>query len=755
MNIEQHTQVYQLGKCLKRTVCVLMTFILACQPVLVSAAPSNPNITQQFKQVEERLEKLRTSIDQSKFDMDELLDQLDYDHENIVDYVRNKIAYEPYHGVLRGAKGALISQSGNSADQALLLVTLLKNAGFGGRLVVGSIDKERQSFLLNAASGTIKNMAPHSKPIEELAVKAAGVSRQLLEVLSQSSLALDLKTIIEGEIQDYFWVEFKESPSSEWVAIHPISSDKNLDQRISQKLSAREYFSDSIPDDLLHKVSIQFFIDQKMGDEILTHSLMDEYIRPSANLFTKNVSISILPASMSDPAFYRDLDETNKFWLNGELFFPVLNQAVPENVQLFDTSGNALPAEAASNVGALFSTVNRRTGAALDSIRKLGEDRSENTNMPSIQLKKLWYRVKLISPGGKQKNFDRTIVSRDQSMADEEFFSTIVKTINFSIANGRIHNEYIKNTYFEYMSAILQAEKTIYQSKVTGSDLDILATEASIEGYRLLLYHFLSNDSVDENTLLYRSSPNVISHIRSPLPTFTEAEVVDVISNEKVALKFSAGQIEVDQVSLFSAGVYETYLEGASFFLPKSQLKNTSTGLHSSSTIADSTVVAKLEDIDKLPKKFQETAREFLVDELKEGYVMIIPSDSLSGNDVPGWWRYNNETGTVLGMGIVDGYYGGVETAEYILSDALLTTAYIKVMKGTAAMLTCAFLFNLGKARTGALAVSGFTFACLKIGIDAETCGLLASIVGIGAGTVTGEAARTPFLVRCMVALGS
>ena len=43
-------------------------------------------------------------------------------------YVRDHIVFEPYSGVLKGARGTFLTASGNGADQALLLAALMRAA---------------------------------------------------------------------------------------------------------------------------------------------------------------------------------------------------------------------------------------------------------------------------------------------------------------------------------------------------------------------------------------------------------------------------------------------------------------------------------------------------------------------------------------------------------------------------------------------------------------------------------------------------
>lgn len=72
------------------------------------------------------VEQLRQVIDRSHFDVEALIEALGWDPEAIIRFVGKEVEFEQYPGLLRGAKGTLMSRAGNSLDQALLLAILLK-----------------------------------------------------------------------------------------------------------------------------------------------------------------------------------------------------------------------------------------------------------------------------------------------------------------------------------------------------------------------------------------------------------------------------------------------------------------------------------------------------------------------------------------------------------------------------------------------------------------------------------------------------
>ncbi len=80
-----------------------------------------------------------------------LAGQLEFDLERMFRFVADEVAYEPYAGVLRGAKGALRGRVANSADKAVLLASLLEVSQIPYRYVSGTLDDTTAAAVLSSA----------------------------------------------------------------------------------------------------------------------------------------------------------------------------------------------------------------------------------------------------------------------------------------------------------------------------------------------------------------------------------------------------------------------------------------------------------------------------------------------------------------------------------------------------------------------------------------------------------------------------
>jgi len=115
--------------------------------------------------------------------------KLDYDPQAIFDFLRTEIGYESYTGSLRGARGTLWSNAGNSLDEASLGVALFRASGIPARYAQGTLsDPLAQELILSMFSnpfrvlGRLDLQAPMADPAHD---------PQLL-----------------GETRDHFWFQF-------------------------------------------------------------------------------------------------------------------------------------------------------------------------------------------------------------------------------------------------------------------------------------------------------------------------------------------------------------------------------------------------------------------------------------------------------------------------------------------------------------------------------------------------------------------
>lgn len=93
-----------------------------------------------------------------------LAQQLGGDPVRIYAYVHNNISFEPYYGIRKGADQTLAEKSGSDADQAALLIALLRDSGIHARFVQGTAQLPAARFAnwlgVNVQGGERLDAAP-------------------------------------------------------------------------------------------------------------------------------------------------------------------------------------------------------------------------------------------------------------------------------------------------------------------------------------------------------------------------------------------------------------------------------------------------------------------------------------------------------------------------------------------------------------------------------------------------------------------
>lgn len=114
--------------------------------------------------------------------------KLDYDPDEILDFLHTEIGYNSYLGSVRGARGALWSSAGNALDVASLGVALMRASGVPARYVAGSLSHQQaQSLILSMfpagyqTVGLIPPGTPVSNPADDPALQSETQSHYWLQ----------------------------------------------------------------------------------------------------------------------------------------------------------------------------------------------------------------------------------------------------------------------------------------------------------------------------------------------------------------------------------------------------------------------------------------------------------------------------------------------------------------------------------------------------------------------------------------------
>ena len=220
------------------------------------------------------------SYEASAYLAGDLVDALDFDPVKAFSFVRDRIRFEPYRGVLRGAAGALGGRAGNSFDQALLLKQLLEDMGYDARLAVGSLDDDDALQLLRQSL---------AKPIkhEEIGhlAKLAGFSvearnrmfqrahrdfSRLLGALGDVEFPGERKSKTIAGIRDHAWVQAR--IDGEWQDLDPSFPDAEP----GYSATTPDRFSSDFDESLSQTVAIRIIAESVNGSETSESVLLEE-----------------------------------------------------------------------------------------------------------------------------------------------------------------------------------------------------------------------------------------------------------------------------------------------------------------------------------------------------------------------------------------------------------------------------------------------------------------------------------------------
>ena len=163
-----------------------------------------------------------------RYELDALVDALDYDAEQAFVFLRDAIKFDPYQGVLRGSHGALGGQAGNAIDRSLLLKEILDTMGMDSRLVFGTLSNDAARRLLSASA-----QAPASGEFGPLSGAQLAVARAalraynwLVSVFNDDAIGELVTTAGIADIKNHAWVQMKKG--AEWIDLDSAFPDAEI-----------------------------------------------------------------------------------------------------------------------------------------------------------------------------------------------------------------------------------------------------------------------------------------------------------------------------------------------------------------------------------------------------------------------------------------------------------------------------------------------------------------------------------------------
>jgi hypothetical protein len=164
------------------------------------------------------------------WDLDALAASLGNDPVAAFTFVRDRIGFDPYPGVLRGADGTLAARSGNSLDRALLLEALLDRMGLTARFAEADLPKDVAAQVFARSferpvdpldDGSAWAMSPSlASAVAERARRDNALLRTSLDpVLAQSSTTPTGEAGDVADVTHHAWVQVQQNGT--WEDLDP------------------------------------------------------------------------------------------------------------------------------------------------------------------------------------------------------------------------------------------------------------------------------------------------------------------------------------------------------------------------------------------------------------------------------------------------------------------------------------------------------------------------------------------------------
>lgn len=684
------------------------------------------------QQREEFIDYLKEEQERYKtlFDQEALLDALDYDADNIIDFVSNKVVYQAYDGVLRGAKGTLIGRAGNSHDQAITLAGMLNDAGLEAEILVGKLTAEQATELnLTITSpqfSELKNTIASSnsiiaKNISAEAEKLAKTSGESISEIMKETNALaervfeqipkeQLKKGVEafkGSVQDsaisYRWVRYRLAQGEKWVEVHPAYADAS-----KWNLTTESVEKNTVNPDHLQQFSVEVWIENSAGEK---HSVTGKWKKPVVNLLDHTLSIEFGSDAMTKSDLWNKPDAMFK---QSHFFFIQIDGKLPKEGKLFDFNGNIYSAESLSGLNSVFSALNKKTQKAADSLSGLNfNDKTKASN--NKQLVKVWLEFTLDKPNAESKNIKRVIFEGKALSDTSKTAMRLLQRWDIDVMTTIPMQQYYQNNKTRQLAATLEGVdkfQEYFKNKPNAKREEIVEVYGLAMGNpnRGLLTHkrsLFDRFKTKRNIVNYPNEPNLLA-VRQGMNYSDKGwslyEMTDIIANQHWTLdKLKHDGLSPMILENIRRGVWQTRMESARLVEPSNTAFTGSafTKLKQANVYSDKVLGSKL---------------------------------NLYDQSQSAWWDIDLQTGSTVGMMDLGFGVGGADISDAALFEYIawgITGAFTVVGSATCINgggdILCCIGLNVVVAFTGAvlgwllgaLAVfSSVALSTISVGVD-------------------------------------
>lgn len=457
-------------------------------------------------------------------DVDTLADSLSKP-QAAFEYVRDRIALEPYPGAMKGAVGTLITSGGNDLDRSLLLAALLSRQGVDAQIAHGKLTvAQAQSLLQQIATkpgatelmeNSIKSSSNSQNPAAQKIAAFTAENRQRLEKVVEQSYSLLNSSIKAANItigsdrtatqikilQDHYWVEA--TIDGKAVDLDPSFSGASLGKQFTAP--AETFSPNSLDSTHVQQMTIRLVADYLQGGTISSQNVLTADFN-TMDLWGKNIRLAILPnESKPTPNEFHA-----KLTVSGDT-------AAEKTFQLRATGSKQNPQSTTSMFGAL--------GGALAGSSDTGTAGAP----PGAVLARLYFELETRGPQLSPSVSRRMILDRltsnssdpqiDPSMAKDGIVASLVEQVwDGAIGFGTVHPVYLAKTTAAWIGSLETSENQLISAQDSGQSLNASALPGPILSPELVTFFLESGEA--ENDIQKQFAPQVRAYYERPRLAF-------------------------------------------------------------------------------------------------------------------------------------------------------------------------------------------------------------------------------------------
>lgn len=259
--------------------------------------------------------------------------------EVLFHFVRDETRWLPYAGVLRGADGVMLDRMGSSLDRALLLATLLEEAGHEARLASTALDTaelealhaawahlpvatrpevefgdaEEQAAIIAVAQRHGLDPAELDELYREQQTASDQTRERLLAQVQRQHAALqavlnetELGASLPGDsVTSHWWVEWRSSEG--WRVLDPALPEYEPgDRLVAMGDDVEHYYPEALPEEVYHQLRIQVVAEQFDNGQLKEHIALEHQVA-AADLLGRQLQLELYPLGL--PSLQSLLDE--------------------------------------------------------------------------------------------------------------------------------------------------------------------------------------------------------------------------------------------------------------------------------------------------------------------------------------------------------------------------------------------------------------------------------------------------------------